>query len=318
MTRDYRNVFLDDQIIIRLKEADKTLTIKDSPAGIKYCKESKPSNKLNLKLIMMALVAIIVFQSHYYFLFIFLLAYFILMKKPQASEGEGESDTEIVYKENILKPILAEICPGTSLDYSPANDYDVYEKLLPRADKYYSDCHIQFAFESKTEFSNMTAYHYRSSSKGKRIYIEDFDGQVMLIRQQTKLRGHIRIFPKKSYKGEDYNPYLKKLRDEREIISESLSFNENYAVFATDDFYTKLILDPSLIERLNAWSERMNICLYISESIIAIAFDSKASLFPCPSTINEVKNLTLVGEYERVRYLLGDYYELINIIRDKL
>lgn len=318
MTRDYRKVFLDDRIIKRLKEADKTLDIKDSPEAIKARKEKKPPNKLNIKLIMMALVAIIVLQSRYYFLFIFLLAYFLLMKNPQASEGEGESDIEIIYKENILKPILAEICPGTSLDYSPANGYEVYEKLLPRADKYYSDCHIQFAFNPKTEFSNMTAYHYRSSSKGKRIYIEDFDGQVMLIRQQTKLRGHIRIFPKKSYKGEAYNPYLKKLGDEREIISESLSFNENYAVFATDDFYTKLILDPSLIERLNAWSERMNICLYISESLLAIAFDSKVSLFPCPSTINEVKGLTLVGEYERARYLLGDYYELINIIRDKL
>ena len=111
--------------------------------------------------------------------------------------------------------------------------------------------------------------------------------------------------------------YGRKTKEESEVQTESIEFNNSYSIFSTDDFYTKLVLDPSFIEILNNLQKRMRVCLYLDGEHIIAAFDSGWYLFGAPGE-SGVENLSLIREYERFRDVLAEYYEIINLIREKL
>lgn len=317
MVKKYRNDFMNPEILKRIEQVEKSSKVQEGLNEIRRGMSGKTSNLFNPKFIIIFIFSIVALQFSYYLFVIFLIVCFSIFGKNE----EIKFDIDSSYENNVILPILQEIFPGTSLNYSEGIDEDVFVKLLPKCEKYYSDCHIIFADESKTELSNMSAYHYRSRKKSGYISINDFYGQVMLIRQKTNIRGHIRIVPLINSTSEDeetYMPYGSKMSDETEIKTESICFNESYSIFSTDQFYPKLILDPITIEILNDWSKKIKVCVYIDENYIAVGFDSSRKMFSMPTTSNETANLSLVSEYEKVRKNLGDFYNFINIIREKL
>ncbi len=317
MVKEYKNDFMNPEILKRIEQVEKTSKVQEGLNEIRRGIHRKTSNFFNPKYIVMFLFSLLALQFSYYLFVIFLIVCFSTFGKNE----EETVDIDNPYENNVILPILQEIFPGTSLNYSEGIDEDVFIKLIPKSEKYYSDCHIIFADEFKTEFSNMSAYHYRSSKKSGYISINDFYGQVMLIRQKTNIRGHIRIVPlinSNSENDETYMAYGIKMSDETEIKTESIYFNESYSIFSTDQFYPKLILDPITIEILNDWSKKIKVCVYIDENYIAVGFDSRRRMFSMPTTSNETANLSLGSEYEKVRKNLGDFYNFINIIREKI
>lgn len=118
--------------------------------------------------------------------------------------------------------------------------------------------------------------------------------------------------------GQKLNGYYgKKTKEESEVQTESIEFNDSYSVFSTDDFYTKLVLDPSFIELMNNLQKRMRVCLYLDSERIVAAFDSGRYLFGAPGK-SGIENLSLTREYAKFRDILAEYYEIINVIREKL
>ena len=229
-------------------------------------------------------------------------------------------DVDALYSDNVLTPILNAILPGTVLNNSEGMDSSIFNNLLPISSRYYSSKHIIFGDEFKTEFSNMQAIHFSRSESGKSVKKTDFIGQVLLINSKTNINGHIRIVPVtgKSFMGQKLNGYYgRKTKEESEVQTESIDFNNSYSIFSTDDFYTKLVLDPSFIEILNNLQKRMRVCLYLDGEHIIAAFDSGWYLFGAPGE-SGVENLSLIREYERFRDVLAEYYEIINLIREKL
>ena len=229
-------------------------------------------------------------------------------------------DVDALYADNVLTPILNVILPGTVLNNSEGIDSSIFDNLLPISSRYYSSKHIIFGDEFKTEFSNMQAIHFSRSESGKSVKKTDFIGQVLLINSKTNINGHIRIVPVtgKNFMGQKLNGYYgKKTKEESEVQTESIEFNDSYSVFSTDDFYTKLVLDPSFIELMNNLQKRMRVCLYLDSERIVAAFDSGRYLFGAPGK-SGIENLSLTREYAKFRDILAEYYEIINVIREKL
>lgn len=229
-------------------------------------------------------------------------------------------DVDALYADNVLTPILNVILPGTVLNNSEGIDSSIFDNLLPISSRYYSSKHIIFGDEFKTEISNMQAIHFSRSESGKSVKKTDFIGQVLLINSKTNINGHIRIVPVtgKNFMGQKLNGYYgKKTKEESEVQTESIEFNDSYSVFSTDDFYTKLVLDPSFIELMNNLQKRMRVCLYLDSERIVAAFDSGRYLFGAPGK-SGIENLSLTREYAKFRDILAEYYEIINVIREKL
>lgn len=234
--------------------------------------------------------------------------------------ANNKVDVSALYADNVLTPILNVILPGTVLNNSEGIDSSIFDNLLPISSRYYSSKHIIFGDEFKTEFSNMQAIHFSRSESGKSVKKTDFIGQVLLINSKTNINGHIRIVPVtgKNFMGQKLNGYYgKKTKEESEVQTESIEFNDSYSVFSTDDFYTKLVLDPSFIELMNNLQKRMRVCLYLDSERIVAAFDSGRYLFGAPGK-SGIENLSLTREYAKFRDILAEYYEIINVIREKL
>lgn len=229
-------------------------------------------------------------------------------------------DVSSLYADNVLTPILNAILPGTVLENSEGIDNSIFNNLLPISSRYYSNKHIIFGDESKTEFSNMQAMHFSRTESGKTVKKTDFIGQVLLINAKTNINGHIRIVPVtgKTFMGQKLNGYYgKKTKGESEVQTESIEFNNSYSIFSTDDFYTKLVLDPSFIEVLNNLQKRMRVCIYIDSEHIIASFDSGRYILGNPGK-SGIENLSLTREYARFRDVLAEYYEVINVIKEKL
>ncbi|EPI59633.1 hypothetical protein HMPREF1580_00804 [Gardnerella vaginalis JCP8070] len=229
-------------------------------------------------------------------------------------------DVSSLYANNVLTPILNEILPGTVLENSEGIDNSIFNNLLPISSRYYSNKHIIFGDEFKTEFSNMQAMHFSRTESGKTVKKTDFIGQVLLINAKTNINGHIRIVPVtgKNFMGQKLNGYYgKKTKGESEVQTESIEFNNSYSIFSTDDFYTKLVLDPSFIEALNNLQKRMRVCIYLDSEHIIAAFDSGRYILGNPGK-SGIENLSLTREYARFRDVLAEYYEIISVIREKL
>ena len=125
----------------------------------------------------------------------------------------------------------------------------------------------------------MQAYTETEDSEGHTRQIIDFCGQVLMAKFDTKINGHIRVVPIKKGKVlgfRNHGNYGKKTKIEKGIETESIEFNNSYAIYSTDDFYTRLILDPKIIELLNDWKEKMKVCLYMNEQYISVSFESNA------------------------------------------
>ena len=108
---------------------------------------------------------------------------------------KNKVDVSALYADNVLTPILNAILPGTVLENSEGIDNSIFNNLLPISSRYYSNKHIIFGDESKTEFSNMQAMHFSRTESGKTVKKTDFIGQVLLINAKTNINGHIRIVP---------------------------------------------------------------------------------------------------------------------------
>lgn len=314
----YQNNFTKPEITTRIRNLEQSQEMQKKLVSVKSKMKNNIPNLIDLRLVLGILLALLVLNTRYYY---FLPIVLVLYTNLFAPRNKEEVDISEDYAENFLRPILEEVFPETKLLYNEGLALDVFELILPGSDKYNSNCHIIFADSYKTEFSNMTALFVTRDNKGKTIHKVDFTGQVFQINLSTNVKGHIRIIPstEKSLLGsKNYRAYGKIRENEREITTESIKFNEDYSIFATDDFNTRLILDPTIINILNTWREKMKVCLYMDENQLIIAFDSGGFLFLLPRLKSDVDSLSIAGEYEKVRVKLADFYELVERIREKL
>ena len=61
----------------------------------------------------------------------------------------------------------------------------------------------------------------------------------------------------------------------------------------------------------------MRVCIYIDSEHIIASFDSGRYILGNPGK-SGIENLSLTREYARFRDVLAEYYEVINVIKEKL
>ena len=316
MRKKYRDKFTNPEIVKRIEQ------IENSPqmqARLRSVKNGMKDNIINPFLVIGAMVGFIALRAMLGICSILVMAAIVYFWNKYSKQRRTELATS--YTDNFLLPVLKEILPDTTIDYSKEVDLKVMKRLVPDSEYYFGNCHIVFGDDYKTEFSNMQAYTESEDSEGHTRRIIDFCGQILMAKFDTKINGHIRVVPVKKGKVlgfRNHGSYGKKTKIEKEIETESIEFNNSYAIYSTDDFYTRLILDPKIIELLNDWKEKIRVCLYMNEQYISVSFESNAFLFALPQTKKQVDELSLSTEYEKVREKLSGFYSLIDIIGEKL
>lgn len=322
MRNQGRARFTDPSIKDKIEAMEKNKEVQDRLATVKREMKSRTFSLLNYKrvfIVGMLIFFFLITDSEYKVLINLVIifgAWFVssLFRKNQELN-------ENAYVDNFLLPVLGEIFPDTEINYSKGLKIKVLKNFLPNEEGFYGNCHIRFGDEFRTEFSNFLAYHYTTDSDGNKRRVTDFVGQGLFIKMPTNINGHIRIVPttRKSIFGKKkHGIYGRKRKDEMVIETESIDFNDSYSIFSTDDFYTRLILDPKVIDLLNSWKDRMDVVVYINEEYISIAFKSNEYIFETPTTKEGVDDLSLSSEYEKVREKLVNFYRLLDIVMSKL
>lgn len=318
MKEYYNNAFSSPDTLKRIEEKEKSPQIQEKLAAIKEEMKGKKTETFDYRLLIAGFIGLLLIRTRYYSLFVIaLICYFKFFKAP----NKVDHDISGAYVDCFVNPILEEIFPGTKLDYNDSLGESDFDKIFPRAYSYESNCHISFADEYETQLFNLEAVAQDRNSKGNLVYRTDFGGQVLLMNFKTKSTGHVRIVPLK-FRNE-YGPHMDisygKIRDgEREIFTESIDFNNSYGVFATDELVAKKILDPNIINIMNAWIGRTGLWLYMDEDGLMMGFRSRSNIFTPPTKKSEIEKLSLSGEYDKVGMDLGYYYGLMDIIREKL
>lgn len=315
--KKYRDKFTNPEIVKRIEQIENSPQMQSKLHSVKNGMKNNIINPFVIAIgAIFGFIALRAMLDIYSFLVIAAIVYFWKKYSKQRRNELANS-----YIDNFLLPVLNEILPDTTIDYFKKIDLKVMKRLVPDSQYYFGNCHIVFGDDYKTEFSNMEAFTETEDSEGHTRQTIDFCGQVLMAKFDTKINGHIRVVPIKKSKVlglRNHGNYGKKTKIEKEIETESIEFNNSYAIYSTDDFYTRLILDPKIIELLNDWKEKMRVCLYMNEQYISVSFESNAFLFALPQTKKQIDELSLSTEYEKVREKLSGFYSLIDIIGEKL
>ena len=317
MRKKYRDKFTNPEIVKRIKQIENSPQMQSKLHSVKNGMKNNIINPFVIVIgAIFVFIALRAMLDIYSLLVMAAIVYFWNKYSKQRRNELAKS-----YIDNFLLAVLKEILPDTTIDYFKKIDLKVMKRLVPDSQYYFGNCHIVFGDDYKTEFSNMEAFTETEDSEGHTRQTIDFCGQVLMAKFDTKINGHIRVVPIKKGKVlglRNHGNYGKKTKIEKGIETESIEFNNSYAIYSTDDFYTRLILDPKIIELLNDWKEKMRVCLYMNEQYISVSFESNAFLFALPQTKKQVDELSLSTEYEKVREKLSGFYSLIDIIGEKL
>lgn len=321
MRKKFRDKFTDPNLIKKINNLENSPQMQEKLDSIKKQMKSKtfdPIYTISSLGIFGIILAIFIFLFFGRYILIILIVgwefFSKFLKKRKIDVGK-------LYANNFLLPILENILPNTKINYFEGIKYEIIKNIFSDFEKYYSNCHIIFGDDYKTEFSNLQIFHYVENSEGNNRKVYDYMGQILVSNLKTNIDGHIRIVPvvdKNLFGYKKYGIYNKKFKDEEEIETEYIDFNETYSIFSTDEFYTRLVLNPNIMEILNKWKDKMRVSVYMNEKYISISFESNENLFYLPSTKTEIDELSLAGEYEKVSEKLADFYGLIDKISEKL
>ncbi|WP_297811814.1 DUF3137 domain-containing protein [uncultured Finegoldia sp.] len=306
-----RDKFLDSSIVDELNRIENLPETKNKLKSILNKNSNK--NMENFSVGFLGFVASTIAARFFsgYFLYIILILIWLPFFNFFSRNKYNSEDT---YIKNFLEPVLKKVLPDTEVDYDEEMDLDILGNLVYNSKIYESKCHITFGDEYKTQFCNLYAYHEKFNDKGKEVRYTDFQGQVLASCFNTGINGHIRVVPvcNKSMGSVSYGPYGNKRKDEKEILTESIEFNNSYSIFSTDDYYARLIIDAKVIDFLNEIKNKMRVSIYMSEKFVAMAFETNNTLFKPPLFFISVDKLALAGNYEKIRTNLSQFYTIMD------
>lgn len=314
-----REKFIDPSIITKIKEIEDSVAYKEKIDSLKP-KMKERSSKLLKLLGLGIIVSFLLIRPLGYFAAVLFIAYAsYLYKLYKENLALNNKD----YVENFLLPTLKLIFPNCTIEYNGGINKNLISKTRPFSSRFYTSCHIYFNDENMMEFCNLNSCHMerRKNSKGKTRTsydeVSDFYGQVFMAKLSSNIEGNIRILPtvsKTLFANKNHGYYGDKGRGESCIRTESIVFDEAYTIYATDQLFTKIILDPKIIEILNFWSKKMKLAIYIEHDTILAFFESHEFIFNTPMLKSDINKLSISNEYEKIRKKLYDFYNLIDII----
>ena len=190
MRKKYRDKFTNPEIVKRIEQIENSPQMQSKLHSVK---NGMKDNIINPFLVIGAMVGFIALRAMLGIYSILVMAALVYFWNKYSKQRRTELATS--YTDNFLLPVLNEILPDTTIDYSKKVDVKVMQRLVPNSEYYFGNCHIVFGDDYKTEFSNMQAYTETEDSEGHTRQTIDFCGQVLMAKFDTKINGHIRVVP---------------------------------------------------------------------------------------------------------------------------
>lgn len=243
-----------------------------------------------------------------------LLYFFVYLpqskKRKQLFNGKQRTNEEI-FTEDFLDPVLKEIFPNVSLNYHGGYPIDILKFSTPNSKIYNQFCLLAFNDASDLTVCNLHSYHQEtrtrtvgSSTETYTVDVTDFDGQVFSLRVASNLNGYIRVVPtKKSFflKREVQHNYPKLLQGEVKIDTEDINHNENYNIYCTDELSARKFLSPRVLEWFDNNISQNAVSMFVNSDRLYISLNTKYFLFMPPTSFDQIKQLSMVEEYKKLR-----------------
>ncbi|HEL0550846.1 TPA: DUF3137 domain-containing protein [Streptococcus equi subsp. zooepidemicus] len=227
---------------------------------------------------------------------------------------------ELSYVDHFLLPVLQEALPDVKIDYYSGIEPSLLKLATPSSRWYDSNCHIIFGDDMQTEFCNLYAYHEENEDDNWHR-VTDFNGQVLLAKYHTAIKGYIRIVPtQKGFLGREkvHSGYKAKLKGEVQLEMEDIRFNETYNVYCTDELSARMLLNPYMLAVLDEWREEMPVAVYMNGDTVVVSFYSGQQLLKTPSSRGAIEKLALSSEYENIQDKLVKMYRLLDTLNHQL
>ena len=194
--KKYRDKFTNPEIVKRIKQIENSPQMQSKLHSVKNGMKNNIINPFVIVIGTIFLFLVLRAMLDIYSLLVMAAIVYFWNKYSKQRRNELAKS----YIDNFLLPVLNEILPDTTIDYSKKIDVKVMKRLVPDSEYYFGNCHIVFGDDYKTEFSNMEAFTETEDSEGHTRQIIDFCGQVLMAKFDTKINGHIRVVPIKKGK----------------------------------------------------------------------------------------------------------------------
>lgn len=254
--------------------------------------------------------------------FYYLPAY---QKRKSLFRGQVRSNDEI-YITDFLCPILKEVFPQAELTLTANYPMNVLQVFSPRSTKFNLFNQLSFHDESNLTVANLYAHHtetrYETDSNGHTRTVQeevtDFVGQLFSLKAPSPFPGHIRVVPTKKFlffKREVKGAYPGPGKNEVQIETEDIQNNENYNIYCTDEFAARKFLKPKVLDWFDKQIAQNAMCVYLVEDRLYISLYTNRYIFPTPRKKQDVENLSLAAEYQKLCMEIDIIDELTNIFK---
>lgn len=203
---------------------------------------------------------------------------------------------------------------------------DALQVVSPRSTKFNLFNQLSFHDESNLTVANLYAHHtetrYETDSNGHTRTVQeevtDFVGQLFSLKAPSPFPGHMRVVPTKKslfFKREVKGAYSGPGKNEVQIETEDIQNNENYNIYCTDEFAARKFLKPKVLDWFDRQIAQNAMCVYLVEDRLYISLYTNRYIFPTPRKKQDVENLSLAAEYQKLCMEIDIIDELTNIFK---
>ena len=233
-------------------------------------------------------------------------------KKRKALFGDQVRSNEEIYITDFLCPILKEVFPQAELTLTADYPMNVLQVISPRSTKFDLFHQLSFHDEKNLVVANLYAYHIETRTKRDssgethtvREEVEDFAGQIFSLKAPISFPGHLRVVPTKKslfLKRELKGDYPGAGPNEVQIETEDIQNNENYNIYCTDELSARKFLSPRVLEWFDNNISQNAVSMFVNNDRLYISLNTKYFLFMPPTSFDQIKQLSMVEEYKKLR-----------------
>ena len=240
--------------------------------------------------------------------------------KRKALFGDNVRSNDEIYINDFLCPILKEVFPQAELTLTANYAMDALQVVSPRSTKFNLFNQLSFHDERNLTVANLYGHHtetrYETDSNGHTR--TDFVGQLFSLKAPSPFPGHMRVVPTKKsffFKREVKGAYPGPGKNEVQIETEDIQNNENYNIYCTDEFAARKFLKPKVLDWFDRQIAQNAMCVYLVEDRLYISLYTNRYIFPTPRKKQDVENLSLAAEYQKLCMEIDIIDELTNIFK---
>lgn len=184
------------------------------------------------------------------------------------------------FKKNVVKVALEKVIPGAEyLEMDGFGEERIREtRLVRRSNRFNSTDYIRGVYHGlEFEFANVNISDHRSAGKSS-YTVEYFRGQWLIIKPHVTLDTELYIVDKRLYHSDPDAIGWFDSRGLTKVETESIAFNKEFKVHASDPVNAFYILSPQKILSLYE-NEAQDVSVYLNKDELHIAIYSGSFIF---------------------------------------